>query len=114
MKPDSDLARLADLLEAAAAERKTLLYIDAAERPELPGPRRIQRLARLLEALTEADFAAGGPDRAALVASKAPPGLAAPRPIDCAARLGLFRPGESPQRLHERLLQEVFGNSDRG
>src|SRR5690625_7119571 len=87
MQPDSELARLADLLDAAAAERKTLLYIDAAERLELPGPRRIQQLARLLEALTEADFAAGRPVRAALVVSKARPGLPAPGFFDCAARL---------------------------
>ncbi|HLR86880.1 MAG TPA: hypothetical protein VK064_03245 [Wenzhouxiangella sp.] len=114
MQPDSELTRLADLLDDAAAERKTLFYIDAADRLGLPGPRRIQRLARLLEALIEADFAAGRPVRAALVVSKAQPDLPAPGFFDCAARLGLFRPGESPQCLHERLLQGVFGNSDRG
>src|SRR5690625_5311010 len=110
MQPDSELARLADLLDAAAAERKTLLYIDAAERLELPGPRRIQRLARLLEALTEADFAAGRPVRAALVVSKARPGLPAPGFFDCAARLGLFRDRKSTRlnSSHVAISYAVF------
>src|SRR5690625_7792164 len=113
MQPDSELTRLADLLDDAAAERKTLFYIDAADRLGLPGPRRIQRLARLLGALIEADLAAGRPGRAALDARKAQPGLPAPGIFDCAARLGLFRPGLSAPCPHVRLTQGLFGKPDR-
>src|SRR5690625_7974092 len=99
MQPDSELTRLADLLDDAAAERKTRFYIDAADRQGLPGPRRIQRPARLLEALIEADFAAGRLVRAALRVTKAQPDQPASGFLDCADSLNLLSSGELPQCL---------------
>ena len=102
------VGRLADLLDQARAQRRTLTYLEVADALAVPPPQRIHKTARLVEVLLERDAEAGHPLRAALVTSRARPGRPAEGFFDCARRLGLFE-GDDPDRFHDTLLEELFG-----
>ncbi len=112
--PDPDeyerwLELLAELLERARLERKTLTYLEAADALAVPGPQRIHKTTRLLETLLVRDAEAGRPLRAALVISRTGRGLPGQGFFDHAQRLGLHD-GDNPEGFHARLLAELFVN----
>lgn len=106
----SDLDRLAVLLDHARSKRRTLTYLEVADALAIPGPRRIDQTARLLECLLQQDALAGRPIRAALVTSRARPGLPARGFFDCARRLGLCAGGDQAE-YHAALLERLYRES---
>lgn len=106
------LRRLAALLEQARVQRRTLTYLEVADALAMPGPKRIHKTTRLIEILLKRDAQAGRPLRAALVTSRARPGLPAEGFFDRARRLGLFD-GRDPEGFHDRLLEALFAEGDR-
>lgn len=110
---DLYLQRLAALLDRARVQRRTLTYLEVADALAIPAPKRIHKTARLLERLFKLDAEAGRPIRAALVTSRARPGLPAEGFFDRARRLGLYAGGD-PAAFHAALLERVFsGNGSR-
>lgn len=101
------LEHLANLLDQARIQRRTLTYLEVADALAMPGPQRIHKTARLIEILLKRDVEAGRPPRAALVTSRARTGLPAPGFFDRARRLGLYD-GEAPEDFHRGLLQQLF------
>ncbi|RFF26738.1 MULTISPECIES: hypothetical protein [unclassified Wenzhouxiangella] len=106
------LQRLAALLDQARVQRRTLTYLEAADALAIPGPKRIHKTTRLLELLLKRDAEAGRPIRAALVTSRARPGLPAEGFFDRARRLGIYT-GDDQVAFHARLLDELFSESGR-
>jgi len=109
---DRCLERLAELLDQARAQRRTLSYLEVADALAIAAPKRIQKTARLLELLLERDAAAGRPLRSALVTSRTRPGLPAAGFFDQARRLGLYAGGDAAA-FHARLLEDLFFDNDR-
>jgi hypothetical protein len=101
------LERLAGILERSRVQRSTMTYLEVADALAMPGPRRIHKTARLLEILLKRDAEAGRPPRAALVTSRARPGLPAPGFFDRARRLGLYD-GRDCAAFHAELLERLF------
>jgi DNA-binding Lrp family transcriptional regulator len=102
-----ELARLRMVLEQARRERRTLSYLEVADRMGLEPPQRIHRVTRLLELLLNDDVRAGRPLLAALAVSRVRDGLPAPGFFERLRRLGL-EPGEDRVDFHGKLLEEVF------
>ncbi|NBD95349.1 MAG: hypothetical protein GVY11_02590 [Gammaproteobacteria bacterium] len=106
------LQRLASVLDQARVQRRTLTYLEVADALAMPGPKRIHKTTRLIEILLKRDAQAGRPIRAALVTSRARPGLPAEGFFDRARRLGLWD-GRDPEAFHARLLEALFADGDR-
>ncbi|MGY6554738.1 MAG: hypothetical protein ACXIUM_09470 [Wenzhouxiangella sp.] len=101
------LERMAKVLDEQLERRRTLTYLELADRLPMPGPQRIHRTTRLLEELTRRDLGAGRPIRAALAVSRTGSGLPAPGFFDHTQRLGLHD-GSDPKRFHNALLQQLY------
>ncbi len=100
MPPDDSEwpGRLERLLIACAREGRILTYAEAARSLALPPPHTIHKTAELLEALIRHHAAAGAPQLASLVVSKARGGLPAPGYFALMGELGLYTgPAEGPQ-----------------
>ncbi len=106
---DLYLERLAALLDRARVQRRTLTYLEVADALAIPSPKRIHKTARLIELLLKQDAEAGRPIRAALVTSRARPGLPAEGFFDRARRLGLYAGGD-PATFHAALLERLFSD----
>lgn len=104
---DRYLERLAALLNHSRAQRRTLTYLEVADALAIPAPMRIHKVAGLVERLLERDAEAGRPIRAALVISRARPGLPAEGFFDRARRLGLYAGGDQAA-FHAELLAQLF------
>ncbi|WP_376690441.1 hypothetical protein [Wenzhouxiangella sp. EGI_FJ10409] len=104
---DRYLERLAALLDRMRVQRRTLTYLEVADALAVPAPKRIHKTARLVELLLKQDFEAGRPIRAALVTSRARPGLPAEGFFERARRLGLYAGGD-PVAFHAALLERLF------
>lgn len=107
---EHDLQRLAALLDQARFQRCTLTYLEVADQLAVPGPNRIQKIAHLLEMLLEQDANAGRPIRAALVTSRARPGLPAEGFFECARRLGLYTGNNDDEAFHSELLADLLSD----
>lgn len=90
-----DRARLRRHLESVAAAGRTVTYQEVVQALDVAPPHRIHRLAQALEALMDEDAAAGRPFVAAVVVSKAGPGLPAPGFFAHARALERYRGPES-------------------
>ena len=108
---DRYLERLAALLDRTRVQRRTLTYLEVADTLAIPSPKRIHKTARLVERLMKQDAEAGRPIRAALVTSRARPGLPAEGFFDRARRLGLYSGGD-PAAFHAALLERLFSGDD--
>lgn len=84
------LAQLEALLADLARARRVVTYAEAARALDLPPPYTIHQTAELLEALMRLHAAAGRPQLASLVISKARGGLPAPGYFAALAKLGLY------------------------
>ena len=104
------LRRLGGLLDQARVQGRTMTYLEVADALDMPGPQRIHKTTRLLELLLKHDAERGCAPRAALVISRAAPGLPARGFFDRARRLGLLA-NESPEAFHRRTLQQLFAES---
>lgn len=104
------LQRLAVLLDQARMQRRTLTYLEVADALAIPGPKRIHKTTRLLELLLKQDAEAGCAIRAALVTSRARPGLPAEGFFDRARCLGIYA-GNDQVAFHARLLEGLFSDS---
>ena len=112
-EPSELAARLRPELERLAATRTTISYRDLATRAQLEPPGVIRRLAAALEHLMEEDAAADRPFLAAVVVSRARPGLPAPGFFERAVALGRFAPGENiaeQGRQHGAELQRLYSH----
>ena len=83
-------------MDALAAAGQTITYGALARALALPGPGAIARLTTALEALMQADAAAGRPLRAAVCAGRLAGGLPAPGFFDLALTLGVWD-GRDPE-----------------
>lgn len=101
------IRRLAALLDQARVQRRTMTYLEVADTLAIPGPKRIHKTTSLVEILLKLDAQAGRPLRAALVTSRARPGLPAEGFFDRARRMGLHD-GSNPAAFHDGLLEELF------
>ncbi|MDX1626887.1 MAG: hypothetical protein R3323_10260 [Wenzhouxiangellaceae bacterium] len=109
---ETQLARLRAILERARRERRTMTYLQIADALELEPPKRIHRVARLLERSMKRDVEADRPPLAALAVSRARAGpLPAPGFFDRARRLGLYA-GDDPAVFHASLLDRLFSTPD--
>jgi len=109
--PAALAARLRPELERLAATRTTISYRDLAAHAGLEPPGAIRRLAAALERLMDEDAAAGQPFLAAVVVSRARPGLPAPGFFEHAAALGRFTHSDddAAQRgQHATELERVY------
>jgi hypothetical protein len=109
---DRWLAALRHLLDQARLQRRVLTYLDAADGIDLPPPKRIHRVTRLLERLIREDAGNGRPILAALVVSRVRQGLPAPGFFDLLVRLDRADPEAEPASVHAELLRELFGEQD--
>jgi len=107
---DAALRRLRAVLEQARRERTTITYLQAADAVGIEPPKRIHKLARLVEILLKQDLDAGRTPLAALVVSRVRGGLPAPGFFDRAARLGIFD-GSDPAGFHSELLCSLFDST---
>ena len=110
--PGELAARLRPELERLAATRGTISYRDLAGRAGLEPPGIIRRLADALEWLMEEDAAAGRPFLAAVVLSRARPGLPAPGFFERGAALGRFNRSDDitrQERQHAAELERLYG-----
>lgn len=87
--------RLRAHLQAIAALRVPVTYLDLAKAMLLSPPHTIHQVTEALEQLMAEDAATDRPFIAAMVISKWRSGLPAPGFFDCAARLGRFAGGAS-------------------
>jgi hypothetical protein len=101
---DETKKRLRACLQDIAQRGVPIIYRDLAETLGLEPPNTIHQLAELLETLMVEDAAAGRPFIAALVVSKARPGLPAPGFFDCARRLGRFAGDLDARAYHAQEL----------
>ena len=101
------LGQLADLLDQARVQQRTLTYLQVADALAMPAPRRSHKTTWLVEILLKQDADAGRPLRSALVTSRTRPGRPAAGFFDRAQRLGLFD-GRDPDDFHDVLLKELF------
>lgn len=91
------IAQLEALLIAAAREKRVMTYAEVARALDLPPPYTIHQAALLIEALMRHHAAAGAPQLACLVVSKARGGLPAPGFFALLAELGLYDgPADGP------------------
>jgi hypothetical protein len=84
------IGELESLLIAAARERRLLTYAEVAAQLALQPPYVIHQTTELIEALMRLHAAAGAPQLASLVISKARGGLPAPGYFILLAELGLY------------------------
>lgn len=92
------LAELEAMLMAAARARQVITYAQVARALAIPPPHTIHKAALLIEELMRAQAAAGAPQWASLVISKARGGLPAPGFFVLASALGLYDgPPDGPQ-----------------
>lgn len=90
-----DHAHLRRYLESVAAAGRTVTYQEVVDALGVGPPPRIHRLAEALEALMDADAAAGRPFVAAVVVSKTGQGMPAPGFFARARALDRYRGPES-------------------
>jgi hypothetical protein len=109
------LARLERLLITLAQERRVMTYAEVARALELPPPHTIHKAAELLEALMRHHAAAGAPQLASLVVSKARGGLPAPGFFVLASELGLYAGpdhGPAAQAFHASAVAACFAAAE--
>jgi len=109
---DLQFNKLRSVLEHARRERRTMTYLQAADAIGIEPPRRIHKLARLVEVLLQQDVEARRTPIAALVVSRARAGLPAPGFFDHARQLGIFDDSD-PRGFHDRLLDSLFESPGR-
>ena len=115
-EPDR-IAQLETLLIAAAREKRLMTYAEVARALDLPPPYTIHQAALLIEALMRRHAAAGAPQVASLVVSKARGGLPAPGFFALLAELGLYDgPADGPeaQAFHAAEVARCFAAAAAG
>ena len=103
--------RLEALLLDAAREQRLMTYAEVARQLELEPPRTIHKTALLLEALMRRHAAAGVPQLASLVVSKARGGFPAPGYFVLLRELGLHHgddDGQAARIWHMTEVQRCF------
>ncbi|MFN4037845.1 MAG: hypothetical protein ACK4IB_00790 [Erythrobacter sp.] len=92
------LGQLESLLITAARDQRVMTYAEVAKALALPPPYTIHKAAELIEALMRLHAAAGAPQLASLVVSKARSGLPAPGYFVLLQELGLYTgTGDGPE-----------------
>lgn len=110
------LARLERLLITLAQESRVMTYAEVARALDLPPPHTIHKAAELIEALMRHHAAAGAPQLASLVVSKARGGLPAPGYFALLGELGLYPgPDNGPeaQAFHAGAVAACFAAAAR-
>jgi hypothetical protein len=105
------IERLEALLIAAAREQRLMTYAEVARALELPPPHTIHRAALLIEEMMRHHAAAGSPQLASLVISKARGGLPAPGYFVLLAELNLYEgpaSGTQAQAFHSHEVARCF------
>lgn len=92
------IERLDALLKDAARLGRVMTYAEAARALNVPPPYVIHQTAEVIEALMRAHAAAGAPQLASMVVSKARGGLPAPGYFALLSELGIYDgPAEGPE-----------------
>jgi hypothetical protein len=110
------LARLERLLITLAEQRRVMTYAEVARTLVLPPPHTIHKAAELIEALMRHHAAAGVPQLASLVVSKARGGLPAPGYFALLGELGLYAGpdhGPAAQAFHASAVAACFAAAAR-
>lgn len=109
--PGDLIDRLERLLIDAAREQRVMTYAEVARRLAIDPPHTIHKTALLIEALMRRHAAAGSPQLASLVISKARGGLPAPGYFALLGELGLYEGGATGAQaahFHEDELRRCF------
>lgn len=110
--PPAMMAELEALLVAAARTRRVMTYAEVARALAIPPPHTIHKAALLIEELMRCHAAAGAPQWASLVISRARGGLPAPGFFVLAGALGLYGgapDGPDARAFHAAELERCFG-----
>ena len=114
---DPSLTHLREALLAQVQAGSPVTYRDLAARMGLHPPQSIRRLALLLEALMDEDYAAGAPFLAAICVSRLAHGLPQRGFFEKAAALGRFSgdpDGPEARRFHRRELAHLRASEQPG